>query len=100
MQQEKRSAQLLEVGARLAVKHGLSNVTRRHIAEKAECSEGLVSVYLGNLKDMRASLKKHARKLGLVLPDKDAEAQLGAKLRKAKGYGGARRGAGRPAIKP
>lgn len=96
MQKDERTSKLLEIGVKVAAKHGLANVTRRHIAEKGECSESLVNVYLGNLTAMRAAIKKHAKKQGVALPDKDAEALLGAKLRKSKGYGGARRGAGRP----
>lgn len=76
-----RKEQLLDIGARLAAKHGLGNVTRRMVAGEAKVSEALVSSYMGNVDESRAAYKSRAKKLGLKLPDAATEAQLGLELR-------------------
>lgn len=76
-----RKEQLLDIGARLAAKHGLGNVTRRMVAGEAKVSEALVSSYVGNVDEARAFYKARAKRLGLKLPDAATEAQLGLALR-------------------
>lgn len=76
-----RKIELLDIGAKLAAKHGLKNVTRRMVATAANVSDALVSSYLGNVDEQRAAYKKRAKTLGLTLPAADAEALMGRKLR-------------------
>lgn len=76
-----RKIELLDIGARLAAKHGLKNVTRRMVATEANVSDALVSSYLGNVEEQRAAYKKRAKALKLTLPDAKAEALMGRKLR-------------------
>lgn len=73
---------LLEAGAKLASKHGTKNVTRRMVSKAAKVSESLVSHYMGNTADAQKKYAAHAKKMGLALPNKDAEAKMGATLRK------------------
>lgn len=79
-----RKAALLDIGARLVSKHGTTNVTRRMVAEKGKCSEGLVSSYFGATADAQKIYARQTKKLGLPIPDKAQTAALGAKLRKHK----------------
>lgn len=76
-----RHTMLLDAGARLAAEHGPSNVTRRMVAQACEVSEALVSNYMGSVEDAQSAYKKHARKLGLKLPDAATEARKGRELR-------------------
>lgn len=78
---DERKAQLLECGAKLAAKHGAANVTRRMVAKACKVSEALVAHYMGAAATAQKAYAKHAKKLGLALPDKAKEAELGAKLR-------------------
>jgi hypothetical protein len=73
---------LLEAGAKLASKHGAKNVTRRMVAKAAHVSESLVSHYMGATAVAQKKYAAHAKKIGLALPAKDAEAKLGKSLRK------------------
>lgn len=100
MDKEKRIQQILEAGLVLAELLGLENVSRRRLAEKIGCSEGLINRYYGDIQGVQAAVKAEATLRNIRLPDNTEAALLGATLRKVKGYGGARRGAGRPAIKP
>lgn len=79
-----RKAQLLEVGAKLASKHGASNVTRRMVAKAAKVSEALVTNYFGARPVMQNTLGRQAKKLGLTQPTKEQIAKIGAKLRAHK----------------
>lgn len=79
-----RKTQLLDAGAKLAVKLGAANVTRRLVAKEAKVAEALVSHYLGSSTDAQAAYAKHARKLGLTLPNKAETAAIGLKMRKHK----------------
>jgi hypothetical protein len=81
MDPAKRKTQLLEVGAKLASKHGTLNVTRRMVALAAKVSEALVAHYMGSTKDAQQKYARKARDMKLPLPDKEKSAQLGAKLR-------------------
>lgn len=76
-----RKTQLLDVGAKLASKHGHTNVTRRMVAVEAKVSEALVSSYLGDSKTAQAAYKRRATKLGLKLPTAAQAEEMGAKLR-------------------
>lgn len=81
MEGSDRKSQLLDAGAKAAAKHGAANVTRKMVADAAKVSEALVSAYFGSMNEAKVAFKKHAEKLGLTLPDKDKEAELGSKLR-------------------
>lgn len=81
MEGSDRKSQLLDAGAKAAAKHGAANVTRKMVADAAKVSEALVSAYFGSMNEAKVAFKKHAKKLGLTLPDKDKEAVLGSKLR-------------------
>lgn len=81
---EKREAQLREIAGKLAGKYGAKNITRRMIAKQAECSEPLVSSYLGSVADIQNIARREARKLGLKPPTGKEEAAIGAKLRAHK----------------
>lgn len=76
-----RKTQLLDVGAKLASKHGHTNVTRRMVAKAAQVSEALVSSYLGDTATAQKAFAARARKLGLTLPTKAEAEALGVKLR-------------------
>lgn len=76
-----RKKQLLEVGAKLAAKHGVKNVTRRMVAKAANVSEPLVANYLGSSADARKAYARKAKAMGLTLPTKDKEEAIGKKLR-------------------
>jgi len=80
---EERKAAMLEVGAKLAAKHGSVNVTRKMLADamKPPVAEGLVSHYFGSVDGMRKAVKARAKKLGLVEPDKAKQESIGIKLR-------------------
>lgn len=80
---EERKAAMLEVGAKLAAKHGSVNVTRKMLADamKPPVAEGLVSHYFGSVDGMRKAVKARAKKLGLVEPDKAKQESIGVKLR-------------------
>lgn len=81
MATNERKTQLLDIGAKLASKHGHVNVTRRMVATAAKVSEALVSSYMGDAKTAQAAYKRRATKLGLKLPTADQAEVLGAKLR-------------------
>lgn len=76
-----RKAQLLEAGAKLASKHGASNVTRRMVAQACKCAEGLVNVYMGDAATAQKAYARKAKAMGLSLPDKAKAEAIGAKLR-------------------
>lgn len=57
---EVRKAQLIDVALRLAVKGGLANVRRDHIAEAAGVSQGLVTHSLGTMIEMRRAIMRQA----------------------------------------
>lgn len=78
---KERKAQILEAGARLAAKRGPQNVTRRDVAKACKCAEALVSVYMGGAADAQKAYARHARKLGLTLPDKATVEAIGVKMR-------------------
>lgn len=79
---EERKAEILDAGARLAAKHGVKNVTRESVAKAIGVTAPLVSHYVGGTAKAQAAYKRHATKLGLKLPDKAAEAELGLALRR------------------
>lgn len=78
---EDREKQLIDTAVALAKKHGAANLTRRMIAKACDCSEALVSNYLGTTEQLRRKAKNAAKKAGVALPDKKAEVQLGKELR-------------------
>lgn len=78
---EDREKQLIDTAVALAKKHGAANLTRRMIAKVCDCSEALVSNYLGTTEQLRRKAKNAAKKAGVTLPDKKAEVQLGKELR-------------------
>lgn len=77
-----RKEEFAHIGAKLAAKHGIINVTRGMIAEVAGCSEVLVGNVLGNKDERSAAMRKAMRKLGLKEPDKKTIADEGVRLRK------------------
>ena len=79
-----RKAQLLDVGAKLAAKHGAINLTRRMVAQAAKVSEPLVSNYFGARSAMQNAMGRQAKKLGLDVPKGDAAKAIGTELRKHK----------------
>lgn len=81
---DERKTQLLDAGAKLAVKLGAANVTRRLVAKEVKVAEALVSHYLGGTADAQKAYARHARKLGLTLPSKAESDAIGAKMRKHK----------------
>ena len=76
-----RKAMLLEIGARLAAKHGAKNVTRRMVAKGAKVSEGLVSRYFATSAEGHKAYARKAKAMGLTLPDKAKTEAIGVKLR-------------------
>lgn len=76
-----RKAELLDIGAKLASKHGHKNVTRRMVAKVAGVTEPLVSNYLGGTEKAQAAYARRARALKLPMPDKAKAEEIGAKLR-------------------
>lgn len=72
---------MLDVGAKLAAKHGSSNITRRMVAKAAKVSEALVSLHIGDVETLQKLVKARAKKLGLVEPSKDQQEAIGIKLR-------------------
>lgn len=76
-----RKSQLLDVGAKLAAKHGAANVTRRMVAKDAKCSEALVAHYMGDSAKAQKAYAARAKKLGLTVPTKEQAEVIGAKLR-------------------
>ena len=79
-----RKTQLLDAGAKLAVKLGAANVTRRLVAKEAKVAEALVSHYLGTSAEAQKAYTKRARKLGFTLPTKAVSDDIGLKMRKHK----------------
>lgn len=78
-----RKAQLLDVGARLAAKHGAKNVARRMVANavKPKIAESLVTAHMGNNDVAQRAYARHAKKLGLVQPSHTDQVAIGTKLR-------------------
>ena len=76
-----RKASILDAGAKLAAKHGASNVTRRMVAKQAGVSEALVSAYIGDSATAQRAYARKAKALGLTLPDKAKSEAIGVKLR-------------------
>ena len=76
-----RKASLLETGAKLAAKHGATNVTRRMVAKEAGVSEALVSRYFADGNIAQKAYARKAKAMGLKQPTKEAAATIGAKLR-------------------
>jgi len=55
-----RKVYILDACLRMARLHGYRNMTREDIALAAECSEGLVSSYLGTMTQVRRAVVRHA----------------------------------------
>jgi AcrR family transcriptional regulator len=51
-----RKSQILDAAMALAAEIGYQKVTREAIAVRAGCAPGLVSVYFGNMNDLRRSI--------------------------------------------
>jgi hypothetical protein len=81
MDADERKAAILDAGAKLAAKVGAKNVTRRAVAKAAKVSEALVAHYIGGKDDAQKAYAKHAKKLGLTLPEKAKEEAIGKKMR-------------------
>jgi len=76
-----RKAQLINIGAELAAKHGLVNVTRRMVAKKARVTDALVTHHVGNNDAARKLYKAHMKKLGLKEPAKEVVEAMGLAMR-------------------
>lgn len=59
-----RKSQILDHALACARKHGYSNVTRKMIADEADISEALVSVYWGTMTQIRRSIMRQAVAVG------------------------------------
>jgi AcrR family transcriptional regulator len=76
-----RHASILDAALRMARLHGYQNITRVDIAVAAECSEALVSSYLGTMVQVRRAVVRAAIKqkdlavLAQALAAKDTHAQ-------------------------
>ena len=79
-----RESAIQDAGAKLAVKYGQKNVTRKMVAEASGVSAALVSHYMGGNEQAQKAYARRAIKLGLKLPDKAAAEALGKKLRAHK----------------
>lgn len=66
MKPKERTAQLLDVAIDLAAQHGLSNVRRDQIAEAAGVSQGIVTLRLGEMPEMRRAVMRQAVKRGIL----------------------------------
>lgn len=77
---KERRARILVAALAQAAIHGYRNVTREQIARAADCSDNLVSSYLGTMPELRRDLMRHAIKgqlldviaQGIVCKDKIA----------------------------
>lgn len=76
-----RKAALQTVLAKLAGKHGSSNVTRRMVAQLGKVSESLVSTYFGDTAALRKAAKAAAKKAGIAEPSPEQQEIIGVKLR-------------------
>lgn len=65
---ETRTQQFAETGAKLAGKYGVVHVTRRAIAQAHNCTDPLVGKHLGKREEMRATIKKTMKRLGISEP--------------------------------
>lgn len=78
---KERNASILDAALRMARLHGYQRITRADIAMAAECSEALVSSYLGTMIAVRRAVIRAAIKqkdlivLAQALAAKDAHAQ-------------------------
>lgn len=77
-----KSAELLDIGARLAAKYGAENVTRRMVAEEGKVSEPLVSHFFGGTEEAKKKYARRAKALGMKLPTKAEAMELGRELRR------------------
>lgn len=77
-----KSAELLDIGARLAAKYGAENVTRRMVAEEGKVSEPLVSHFFGGTEEAKKKYARRAKSLGMKLPTKAEAMELGRELRR------------------
>jgi len=60
MKPDTRREQVLAAAVREAERVGFSNVSRKDIAARAGCSEGLIRHYLGNLTELRRAIMGEA----------------------------------------
>jgi hypothetical protein len=97
-----KSAELLDIGARLASKYGEQNITRRMVAEEGKVSEPLVSHFFGGTADAQKKYARRAKALGLPLPKKAEAMELGRELRRKARSGtvGKKRGPYKKETKP
>lgn len=97
-----KSAELLDIGARLAAKYGAENVTRRMVAEEGKVSEPLVSHFFGGTEEAKKKYARRAKTLGLTLPKKGEAMELGRELRRKARAGtvGKKRGPYKKEAKP
>ena len=76
-----RQASILDAALRMARLHGYQKITRADIALAAECSEALVSSYMGTMVQVRRAVVRAAIKqkdltvLAQALAAKDSHAQ-------------------------
>jgi hypothetical protein len=94
-----RKQEFLETGAKLAVKVGVVNVTRRAIAAHHKVTDPLVSKYVGGKAEMRKAIKSTMKKLGLVEPAADVAEAKGKALRARKGTAPAKKAVKKAATK-
>lgn len=97
-----KSAELLDIGARLAAKYGAENVTRRMVAEEGKVSEPLVSHFFGSTEEAKKKYARRAKALGMKLPTKTEAMELGRELRRKARAGtlGKKRGPYKKDAKP
>lgn len=78
---DKRKESVEKSGIKLAVKVGVSNITRRMLAAESGISEALVSHYMGDREAMRKKIARITKAAGKVQPDKEKQLVIGKKLR-------------------
>ncbi len=74
MDPDKRRAAILEAAFTSACTHGLENLTREHVAHAAGVSEGLVSVRLGTMPDVKRAVRALATRRHVDLNNGHREA--------------------------
>lgn len=77
-----RKKQLLDIGVRLAAKHGVANVTRAAIAAEAGISAPAVGKHLGTTEERNKAIRKAMKAAGKSEPDKKSVEAKGKELRK------------------
>ena len=82
MRSEDRTIKILEAGVKLATKKGINGFKRGDLATAAKVSPSLINSYIGGMEEMRAAVKKYAKKVGVVLADDKPKAARKTKAAK------------------